>query len=92
MKVCLVIASLLPASADGLVAGIAQIKRAYDLGINTFDTADIYSNGLSEFTLGKAIKQHNLPRDEIVVMTSDFLPILSLRRRLLTLLQSFMHL
>jgi hypothetical protein len=29
----------------------------------------IYSNGLSEVILGKAIKQHNLPRDEIVVMT-----------------------
>ena len=29
----------------------------------------VYSNGLSEVVLGKAIKQHNLPRDEIVVMT-----------------------
>lgn len=41
----------------------------YDLGIQTFDTANVYSNGLSEVILGKAIKQHNLPRDEIVVMT-----------------------
>ena len=29
----------------------------------------VYSNGLSEVILGKAIKQHNLPREEIVVMT-----------------------
>jgi len=29
----------------------------------------VYSNGLSEVILGKAIKRHNLPRDEIVVMT-----------------------
>ena len=29
----------------------------------------VYSNGLSEIILGKAIKQHDLPRDEIVVMT-----------------------
>lgn len=29
----------------------------------------MYSNGESEVILGKAIKQHNLPRDEIVVMT-----------------------
>jgi hypothetical protein len=29
----------------------------------------VYSNGLSEVILGKAIKQHKLPRDEIVVMT-----------------------
>lgn len=48
---------------------IKHIKAAYDLGINTFDTADVYSNGLSEVVLGKAIKQHKLPRDEIVVMT-----------------------
>ena len=29
----------------------------------------VYSNGLSEVILGRAIKQLNLPRDEIVVMT-----------------------
>lgn len=29
----------------------------------------IYSNGLSEVALGKAIKQFNLPRDELVIMT-----------------------
>ncbi|KAG8932063.1 hypothetical protein FRC00_000321 [Tulasnella sp. 408] len=52
--------------------GIKQIKDAYDLGINTFDTANVYSAGLSEVILGKAIKQHNLPRDEIVVMTKVF--------------------
>ncbi|KAF8646185.1 hypothetical protein AX16_007329 [Volvariella volvacea WC 439] len=51
---------------------IQQIKVAYDAGIQTFDTADVYSNGLSETILGKAIKQLNLPRDEIVVMTKIF--------------------
>lgn len=29
----------------------------------------IYSNGLSEVILGKAIKQFNLPREELVIMT-----------------------
>ncbi|KAG9046859.1 hypothetical protein FS837_003525 [Tulasnella sp. UAMH 9824] len=52
--------------------GIKQIKAAYDLGINTFDTANVYSAGVSEIILGKAIKQHNLPRDEIVVMTKVY--------------------
>ncbi|KAK0457463.1 aryl-alcohol dehydrogenase [Desarmillaria tabescens] len=52
--------------------GIKHIKAAYDAGINTFDTANIYSNGQSEVTLGKAIKQHNLAREEIVVMTKVF--------------------
>ncbi|KAJ7203144.1 NADP-dependent oxidoreductase domain-containing protein [Mycena pura] len=46
-----------------------HIKAAYDAGINTFDTANVYSNGLSEELLGRAIKKFNLPRDEIVVMT-----------------------
>ncbi|KAG8966225.1 hypothetical protein FRC05_002764 [Tulasnella sp. 425] len=49
--------------------GLKHIKAAYDMGINAFDTANVYSNGLSEIILGKAIKQYNLPRDEIVVMT-----------------------
>ncbi|KAG8710316.1 hypothetical protein FRC08_017324 [Ceratobasidium sp. 394] len=49
--------------------GIRHIKAAYDAGIQTFDTANVYSNGISEVILGKAIKQHNFPRDEIVVMT-----------------------
>ncbi|KAL1936891.1 hypothetical protein VTO73DRAFT_4845 [Trametes versicolor] len=48
---------------------IKHIKFAYDHGITTFDTANIYSNGLSEVALGKAIKQFNLPRDELVIMT-----------------------
>ncbi|KZP31552.1 Aldo/keto reductase [Athelia psychrophila] len=52
--------------------GIAHIKAAYDAGINTFDTADVFSNGASEVVLGKAIKAHNLPRDEIVVLTKVY--------------------
>ncbi|KAJ7159646.1 NADP-dependent oxidoreductase domain-containing protein [Mycena filopes] len=52
-----------------------HIKAAYDAGINTFDTANSYSNGLSEEILGRAIKKHNLPRDEIVVMTKVFLTV-----------------
>ncbi|CAE7118231.1 unnamed protein product [Rhizoctonia solani] len=49
--------------------GIKHIKAAYDAGIQTFDTANVYSNGESERILGKAIKELKLPRDEIVVMT-----------------------
>ncbi|XP_006457299.1 hypothetical protein AGABI2DRAFT_123172 [Agaricus bisporus var. bisporus H97] len=48
---------------------IRHIKVAYDAGIQTFDTANYYSNGASEVLLGKAIKKLNLPHDEIVVMT-----------------------
>lgn len=43
--------------------------KSYERGVNTFDTANIYSNGVSEVYLGRAIKALNLPREEIVVMT-----------------------
>ncbi|KAB5594609.1 hypothetical protein CTheo_1931 [Ceratobasidium theobromae] len=55
--------------------GLKHIKAAYDLGIQTFDTANAYSNGLSEVILGKAIKKYNLPRDEIVVMTKLYFTV-----------------
>ncbi|KAJ7513117.1 aryl-alcohol dehydrogenase [Mycena galericulata] len=51
---------------------IQHIQFAYEAGINTFDTANMYSNGKSEIILGKAIRQLGLPRDEIVVMTKVF--------------------
>ncbi|TBU29679.1 Aldo/keto reductase [Dichomitus squalens] len=54
---------------------IQHIKFAYDHGIQTFDTADIYSNGLSEIILGNAIKKLGLPREELVIMTKIYAPI-----------------
>ncbi|KAI0365117.1 Aldo/keto reductase [Pilatotrama ljubarskyi] len=48
---------------------IEHIKFAYENGIQSFDTANVYSNGLSEVILGNAIKKLNLPREELVIMT-----------------------
>lgn len=53
--------------------GMKHIKAAYDAGVQTFDTANTYSNGKSEEILGKAIKKYNLPREEIVVMTKLYM-------------------
>ena len=47
------------------------IKKALDLGINFFDTANIYSYGASEKILGKDLKEY-AKRDEIVVATKVF--------------------
>lgn len=44
------------------------IKRALDLGINFFDTANVYSMGTSEEFLGRALKDY-ANRDEIVLAT-----------------------
>ncbi|KZP29738.1 Aldo/keto reductase [Athelia psychrophila] len=54
---------------------IKHVKAAYDAGINIFDSADVYSNGASEVALGKAIKAHNLPREEIKIMTKLFMTV-----------------
>ncbi|KAI0697099.1 Aldo/keto reductase [Cerioporus squamosus] len=56
--------------------GIKHIKFAYDHGITTFDTANMYSNGLSEVVLGNAIKKLGLPREELVIMTKLYAPVL----------------
>ena len=50
-------------------ASLEHIQYAYEHGINAFDTANVYSEGLSEKILGKAIKKFNMNRDEIVVMS-----------------------
>lgn len=47
------------------------IKRALDLGINFFDTANIYSGGTSEEYLGRAIK-NNVARDKVVIATKVY--------------------
>ncbi|HOP24173.1 MAG TPA: aldo/keto reductase [Defluviitoga sp.] len=47
------------------------IKRALELGINFFDTANVYSLGRSEEILGKALKDY-AKRDEVVIATKVF--------------------
>ncbi|KAI0365125.1 oxidoreductase [Pilatotrama ljubarskyi] len=54
---------------------IKHIKFAYDHGITSFDTANVYSNGLSETILGNAIKKLGLPREELVIMTKLWAPV-----------------
>ncbi|OAX32779.1 Aldo/keto reductase, partial [Rhizopogon vinicolor AM-OR11-026] len=48
---------------------IQIMKAAWDLGINTFDTANVYSNGESERLIAKFIKKYNIPRHQIVIAT-----------------------
>ncbi|ORY68408.1 aldo/keto reductase [Pseudomassariella vexata] len=48
------------------------LKAAYDKGLNTWDTANAYSQGASEVIVGKAIKKYNIPREKVVIMTKCF--------------------
>lgn len=45
------------------------LKAAYDRGLNTWDTANVYSNGMSEEIIGKAIMTYNIPRRKLVICT-----------------------
>ncbi|GFP60451.1 aldo-keto reductase dtxS3 [Trichoderma asperellum] len=54
---------------------IEMLKAAYDRGLNTWDTADMYSNGISEEIIGKALKQHSIPRERVVIMTKCFIAV-----------------
>jgi aryl-alcohol dehydrogenase (NADP+) len=49
-------------------------KRALELGINFFDTADMYSNGESEVVTGRALKELGVSREKVVVATKVFNP------------------
>ncbi|CDZ97342.1 Voltage-gated shaker-like K channel, subunit beta/KCNAB [Phaffia rhodozyma] len=53
-------------------ASLPHFKFAYDRGVQTWDTADVYSMGQSEIIVGKAIKKYDLPRDNLVIMTKVY--------------------
>jgi len=50
------------------------IRKAIDLGINYFDTANVYSDGTSEEFLGKVLKNAG-KREEMVVATKAYFPM-----------------
>ncbi|HUN76007.1 MAG TPA: aldo/keto reductase [Steroidobacteraceae bacterium] len=54
---------------------LAIVRKALDLGINFFDTANVYSSGESEQILGHALKEFGVRRDEVVIATKVFHPM-----------------
>ena len=50
------------------------VQRAVDAGINFFDTANLYSNGVSEIITGKLLKEF-AKREEVVIATKVFFPV-----------------
>jgi voltage-dependent potassium channel beta subunit len=49
------------------------IRKAYELGINFFDTANVYHQGAAEQVLGKTLRQ--FPRESYVLATKVFFPM-----------------
>src|SRR5262245_59701109 len=48
------------------------IHRAFELGVNFYDTADMYSVGVSEEILGRAWKDVASSRDRIIIATKVY--------------------
>jgi aryl-alcohol dehydrogenase-like predicted oxidoreductase len=48
------------------------VKASIDAGINFFDTADVYSDGESEKTLGQSFKNLNIARKDVVLATKVY--------------------
>ncbi len=48
------------------------VGRAIDAGINLFDTADVYAEGLSERITGQALRNLKVARDQVVVATKAY--------------------
>jgi aryl-alcohol dehydrogenase-like predicted oxidoreductase len=55
-------------------AALPFYRQAIDAGINFFDTADLYSQGKSEETTGRALKKLGVRREQIVIATKVFYP------------------
>ena len=51
------------------------IQRSLELGINFFDTADMYSAGASEEVLGRALRDFGPARDKVVIASKVFYPM-----------------
>src|SRR5687768_11773521 len=49
---------------------VAAIRRSIDVGVNFFDTADAYGDGLAETVLGRAFA--GIPRGKFIVATKVF--------------------
>jgi voltage-dependent potassium channel beta subunit len=49
------------------------VQRAFELGVNLFDSADVYARGAAEESLGRALR--TIPRQHLVIATKCFFPM-----------------
>ncbi len=49
-----------------------MIKQAVDLGVNFFDTANVYSHGTSEEFLGQSLRNLGIKRDSVVIASKVY--------------------
>jgi aryl-alcohol dehydrogenase-like predicted oxidoreductase len=51
---------------------LPTLKAVYDRGLNTWDTSYSYSNGVSQEIFGKAIRQYNIQRQKLAILTKCY--------------------
>lgn len=51
------------------------LNYCYEKNLNFYDTANVYSNGVSEEILGKAVKKYNWRRENVVIATKVYAPV-----------------
>jgi aryl-alcohol dehydrogenase-like predicted oxidoreductase len=56
-------------------AALPFFQQALEAGINFFDTADLYSQGMSEEVTGRALKRLGTRREEVIIATKVFYPM-----------------
>lgn len=57
--------------------GLELLAAAWELGINTIDTANAYSNGESERIIGDFMTKNKIPRENLVIMTKALVIVTS---------------
>lgn len=53
-------------------AALPLLEHAYNIGLNTWDTADVWSMGRSEAIIGTAIRKYNMRRDRLVILSKIY--------------------
>ncbi|KAG8529018.1 uncharacterized protein KY384_006708 [Bacidia gigantensis] len=48
--------------------GLKLLKAAWDRGLTTWDTANVYSSGVNEEIIGKALKKFEIPRHKVTIL------------------------
>ena len=57
---------------NNIVKYATLLNRAFELGINLIDTAEIYSEGKTDGIVGKALSELNIPRENYLLSSKVF--------------------
>ncbi|MCJ1223874.1 hypothetical protein MMC12_000517 [Toensbergia leucococca] len=52
--------------------GLKLLKAAWDRGVSTWDTANVYSSGVNEEIIGKAIEKYEIPRQKLTILAKCY--------------------